>query len=86
LLVANAQPSGCALLRFERLLFIGWIAAEWMIGSGHQIQEVSNQKNTNEIIHCDCPPKIGGFFGAVDPTMKSGPYFSRTRPNHSRGK
>jgi hypothetical protein len=77
---------GLRVAAFLAISLIGWIPAEFDDWSDHQIQEVSNQKNTNEIIHCDCPPKIGRLFGAVYPTMKAGPHFSRTRPNHSRRK
>jgi hypothetical protein len=60
------------------------LGGKW--GSSHQIQEVSNKTNTNEIVRCDFQPKPIWFFGAVDPTMKPDPRLASTRPNHSRGK
>ena len=54
--------------------------------SGHHVQEDSNEKSTAEIIHRDYPPKLGWFFGAVDPSLKACPRFSGARPNHSREK
>ena len=44
--------------------------------SGQQIQEVSDESNSNERIGSDFPPKRSRFFSAGDPAVKTDPYFA----------
>jgi hypothetical protein len=48
------------------------------------IQEVSDEKNTDQIIDRDFIPKPPRFYSAVDPAIKTYPYLARTCKNRSR--
>jgi hypothetical protein len=48
------------------------------------VQEVPDETSANKIIKGDFPPKPPRFLCAVDPAIKTDPYFTRTCKYHGR--